>query len=229
MRAELVVESQMRAFAEQIEVEIATGSAESGRGLRARPRCRRSARAADSAVEPFGSAPANRPASWMRDSSLPCRRARRSPRPRCASGRKARTTRLVVLDVQAEIVERVGVAALDDRVGFGGQFGHDGTHVGCCDEDAQRPVERHAQPVRPVRQFVFDLVEGFLEQEEIEQSARLPAGSAGHSRWIGHGLAVGGPGMPRSALSRQSSSAGASLPCSSGATLSARSSAAVAE
>ena len=38
---------------------------------------------------------------------------------------------LVAFDVQAEIVEGIGVAALDDRIGFGGQFGH-AASCGCC-------------------------------------------------------------------------------------------------
>ena len=32
---------------------------------------------------------------------------------------------LVALGMQAEIVERIGVAAFDDRIGLGGQFGHE--------------------------------------------------------------------------------------------------------
>ena len=78
--------------------------------------------------------------------------------------------------------------------------------------------QRDAQPVRPVGQFVFDLVERLFEQEEVEQ----PFG----------GCRVGRPqpacrswsrgrrrGTPRAARSRQSPSAAPSLPCSSGASL----------
>ena len=38
---------------------------------------------------------------------------------------------LVAFGVEAKVVEGVGVAALDDRIGFGGQFGH-AASCGCC-------------------------------------------------------------------------------------------------
>ena len=39
----------------------------------------------------------------------------------------------------------------------------------------------YAQPVRPVGQLVFDLVERLFQQKEIEQRSAA-RGSAGHSR-----------------------------------------------
>ena len=118
MRAELVVELQMRAFAEQVEVEIGqdrrkpVGVLDLDLAL-AEARAQR-----DSVGEPFASRPANRPASWMRCSVafVPCSSTMATP---SASGQEDAHDRHVAFDVRAEIVERVGVTTLDDRIGFG--------------------------------------------------------------------------------------------------------------
>ena len=158
-----------------------SGPAESGRGRRARRRCRRSGRAADSACEPFGSAPANSPASWIRASGAvsPCSPIGLDIR---RLGQERAHHVLVALGVQAEIVERVGVAALDDRIGLGGQFGH-AASSGCCDRIRKHSGQRHAQPVGPVRQLVLDFVERLLKQEEVQDPVG-GCGSAGQSRWL---------------------------------------------
>jgi hypothetical protein len=45
----------------------------------------------------------------------------------------------VALGVQAEIAERIGVAAFDDRIGLGGKFGH-AAASGCCERTRMIPV-----------------------------------------------------------------------------------------
>ena len=112
--------------------------AESGRGRRDRRRCRRSGRAADSACEPFGSAPANRPASWMRASGAvsPCSPIASTLR---GLGQERAHDVLAAFGVQAEIMEGIGVAAFDDRIGLGGKFGHEAS-FGCCDSIRSIPV-----------------------------------------------------------------------------------------
>ena len=45
----------------------------------------------------------------------------------------------VAFGVQAEIAERIGVAAFDDRIGLGGKFGH-AAASGCCERIRMIPV-----------------------------------------------------------------------------------------
>ena len=45
----------------------------------------------------------------------------------------------VALGVEAEIVKRVGMIALDDRVGLGRQLGHEASRD-CCDKIRSIPV-----------------------------------------------------------------------------------------
>ncbi len=147
MRAELVVEALMGALAEQIEIEIGQDRRKAVGVLelddivaerRAQLVARRAVRQA--AREQAGIMDARRAA--------PPRRARRSPR-HCRRRQERRAPRCVTLGMEPEIVERIGVAAFDDRIGFGGQFSH-AASSGCRDSIRSRPVERHAKPVRPV-------------------------------------------------------------------------------
>ena len=79
MRAKLVVKLLMGTFAQQIKVEVASTRAESDRGRRDRPRCRRSGRASGSA---WSRSAARRRTARRREcaKASPFRRARRSPR-----------------------------------------------------------------------------------------------------------------------------------------------------
>ena len=133
----------------------------------------------------------------------------------------------VALGMKAEIVKGIGVAAFDDRIGLGGQFGHEAS-LAVCRQYSKHPGQRDAQPFRPVGQFVFDLVERLFKQKEIQHPlggiADRPATAADWS-WSRDRRR----GTPRSPGRAIPPSAAPSLPCSSGATLSARSSAAVAE
>ena len=86
----------------------------------------------------------------------------------------------VALGMQAEIVERVGMSALDDRIGLGGQFGHEASLVFETIFEASRSAERAATRVgEPVR---------IRSRRTPFRSGRSPAavrrlaGSAGHSR-----------------------------------------------
>ena len=108
-----------------------------------------------------------------------------------ASGRKARTTLVSPSVMQPEIVERVGVAALDDRIGFGGQF-RSCSLAAVVGQNAQqsRPAAPAASPAgAPARTRSRRTP---FEQEETEQAVAAACRSCGHSRLIGHGLAVGG-------------------------------------
>ena len=166
MRAELVVKPLMSAFAEQIQIEVGQHRRKAVGVLEFDHVCRRSGRATDSALSRSA---ARRRTGRRRESApaSPFRRARRPLRPsRPPAGTRA--PRSCALGMRAEIMERIGVAAFDDRIGLGGQFAHAASSV-FCGQYSERAGQRDAQPVRPVGQFVFDLVKGFLQQKEIQQ------------------------------------------------------------
>ena len=123
MGAELVIEPLVGAFAEQIEVEVAQdrreavgvfevdhGVAEAGAQLIAFRAIRQGAREQARVVD----------AQKLGGLAVLADRldVRGFGQERAHHGRLA-------FSVEAEIVERIGVAALDDRVGFRGQFGHE--------------------------------------------------------------------------------------------------------
>ena len=188
MRAELVVEPLVGAFAEQIEVEIAQdrrktvgvfevdhGVAEAGAQLVALRAVRQRA------CEQAGVVNARK----LRGFAVLADRldVRGFGQERAYHG-------LAALGMEAEIVKGIGVAAFDDRIGFRGQFGHEAS-ARVRGQDSHRTGQRDAQPVWPVGQFVFDLVERLFEQEEIEH----PFGGCRIGRpqtRIGHDLAIGG-------------------------------------
>ena len=78
------------------------------------------------------------------------------------------------------------------------------------EQDAPGPGKRDAQPIRPVRQLVFDFVDRLLQQEEIEQAIGVAAGRAATAadRPASRDRR---PERLRPTRSRQSSSARASL------------------
>ena len=123
MRAELVVEPLVGAFAEQIEVEVGQdrrkaigvveidhGVAEAGAQLVALRAVRQRA----------GEQPGVVNARELRGFAVLADRldVRGLGQERAHHG-------LVALGMEAEIVKGIGVAAFDDRIGFGGQFGHE--------------------------------------------------------------------------------------------------------
>ena len=137
MRAELVVEPLMGAFAEQIQVEIGQdrrkavgvveidhGVAEAGAQLVALGAVRQRAGEQPGVVN----ARQRRRFAMLVDRidlrGLRQERAHHGP---------------VALGVQAEIVKRIGVAAFHDRIGLGGQFGHEASLV-CRDKIRSTPV-----------------------------------------------------------------------------------------
>ena len=137
MRAELVVEPLMGAFAEQIQIEVGQdrrkaigvveiddGVAEAGAQLVALRAVRQ--RAGEQA--------------GVVDARQRCRLAVLVDRLDLGGLRQERAHHgLVALGVQAEIVKRIGVAAFDDRIGLGGQFGHEASLV-CWDRIRSIPV-----------------------------------------------------------------------------------------
>ena len=95
-------------------------------------------------------------------------------------GKEDAHDRDVAFDMRAEIVEGVGMSTLDHRIGFGRERGH----VRQPSERERMPPgsrQRDMEPIRPVRKLVFDFVECFLQQEEIEQRS-ASSGSCGQSR-----------------------------------------------
>ena len=125
MRAELLVEMEMRAFGQQIEIEVrqhrreAIGSSSSTTSLA-------EARAQLIALRAVGQTArrtARRRGCGSSSLSWPCSSTTATS---AASGRKARTTGDIVLHMPAEIMERIGMPALDDRVSFARERAHDG-------------------------------------------------------------------------------------------------------
>ena len=95
--------------------------------------------------------------------------------------------------VAAEVTERIGMVATQDRIGFSRKLSHAGPP---SRKHTQRAAQRDPQPVRPVGQFVFDFVERLLEQEEAEQivgRGRIgrPQPPVGHRSAIGRQECVG--------------------------------------
>ncbi|MET3262896.1 hypothetical protein ABIF38_004402 [Bradyrhizobium japonicum] len=137
MRAERVVDALMRALAEQIEIEIAQDRrkpvgilqlddvvAEAGAELVARRAVRQGT------CEQAG----------VMDPRQRRRLAMLADRLDIAGiGQEGAHDVAVPLGVKPEIVEGVGVAALDDGIGLGGQFAH-ATSCGCCARILSRPV-----------------------------------------------------------------------------------------
>ena len=137
MRAELVVDALMGAFAEQIEIEVGQhrrkaigiveidhGVAEAGAQLVALGAVRQRA-----------------------DEQAGVMNARERRRLAVLADRldigglrqEGAHDVAVALGMQAEIMEGIGVAAFDDRIGLGGQFGHEAS-LGCWDRMRSAPV-----------------------------------------------------------------------------------------
>ena len=180
MRAKLVVETQMLAFAEEMEVEVGQNGREAIGVVDLARHCRRIARATGNAVEPFGIVPANRPASWMRASFAvsPC-----SPMASTldASGRKTRTTVPVSLGMRGRDSgrDRSGGLRQSHRprrtVYSSGLFCRLG-------QDTQQTGHRHAQPVwTDARAHIRSHSTAFSSKKKSTM-ASLAWGSSGHSR-----------------------------------------------
>ena len=138
MRAELVVDPLMGAFAEQIEIEVAQDRRKAVGVVELDDVVAEAGAQLVALVEPFGSGPANSPA--LMDARQ--RRAFAMFADRLdirGFGEERAHDVLAAFGVQAEIVERIGVAALDDRIGLGGKFGHEASS-GCCDKIRIIPV-----------------------------------------------------------------------------------------
>ena len=137
MRAELVIDALMGAFAEQIEIEVAQHGrkavgvvefdefvAEAGAQLIARRAVRQRAGEQPGVMDPRQ----RRPFAMLAD------------RLDIGGFRQERAHDvLAAFGVKAEIVERIGVVALDDRIGLGGKLGHEASR-GCCDRIRSIPV-----------------------------------------------------------------------------------------
>ena len=137
MRAELVVDALMGAFAEQIEIEIgqdrrkAIGIVEIDHGV----------------AEAGAQLVALRAVRQRADEQSGVMDARQRRRLAVLAdgidlgglGQERAHHGAVALGVQAEIVERIGMAAFDDRIGLGGQFGHEAS-LGCWDRIRSAPV-----------------------------------------------------------------------------------------
>ena len=137
MRAELVVDALVGALAEQIEVELAQYRreavgiveldhivAEAGAQLIAFRAVRQRAGKQTSIVDPRQGCRFAMLADGFHVGRL---------------GQEGAYDALLSLGVETEIVEGVGVPALDDRIGFGGQFGH-AASCGCCPSIRSIPV-----------------------------------------------------------------------------------------
>ena len=71
--------------------------------------------------------------------------------------------------MRAEIAEGIGMATLDDGIGFRRERAHCRRALRTR-ENAPGAGQRHPQPIGPMRELVFDFVERLLQQEEVEKT-----------------------------------------------------------